>query len=165
MKSPKGTSKYHALISGLTWLLDSSLRLSLSQLYTNIYRTLGGKKEMKTKTVPHPIARLWEEMPITKSTKLKWTSKSMGDAESCFESWKRSHAGQQDSGKRHCSSSIALLEAGGSSVITNQDTGQPASFADNTFWCNLSITYPCPLPTNKAHVPISAKLEPKTPRD
>ena len=35
MKSPKRSSKYRVLISGLRWQLNCSLRVSLSQLYSN----------------------------------------------------------------------------------------------------------------------------------
>lgn len=143
MKSPKGTSKYHVLISGLQRPLDSNPRFSLSRLYTKIYTTLRRKKKgMKTKTVRHPTAKTMGKNSTNKISKLKWTSKPMGHIESHFESWKRTHAGLEGGRERHCSSSITFLWALGSSLITNQDTGLPASSADNAFWCNLSLVHP-----------------------
>ena len=48
MKPPKGTSRYHVLISGLRCLLDGSLRVSLSQSYTKIHmNTQRGKRKWK----------------------------------------------------------------------------------------------------------------------
>lgn len=100
------------------------------------------KKGMKTKTVRHPTAKTMGKNSTNKISKLKWTSKPMGHTESHFESWKRTHAGLEGGRERHCSSSITFLRALGSSLITNQDTGLPASSADNAFWCNLSLVHP-----------------------